>query len=403
MNVHIARFIDRWIGIPLCLALSLFNRLIPKKSRADIEIKKILFLELSEMGSAVLAYPAMKKMQEAYPRARLYFWIFKKNQDSVSVLDIIPRENVIAMRSQSLITLCIDIFKNLRRIHREKIDTVIDMELFSRFTSILTYLSRATTRAGFHECGLKGLYRGNLHTHNVTYNPRMHIGRNFLSLVSAVIDGGQKNKPPLKISATDASLAIARKESSQQARDKIWEKLKELNPCLTRQDTLVLVNPGINDILPVRRWPIENYTRLVKDILENEHIFIVLVGTASQSFYGEKISKGIISPRIINLIGKTNVEELLALCDISKLLISHDSGIVHLASLTKIHIIVLFGPETPALYAPLTPEKTVFYAGLSCSPCICAYNHRRSVCRDNRCLKAITVEEVLGAAKKVLQ
>lgn len=354
------------------------------------------------MGSAVLAYPAMKKMQETYPAAQLYFWIFKKNQDSVVVLNILPRENVITMRSRNLITLCIDILKNLRRIHKEKIDTIIDMELFSRFSSILTYLSQATTRVGFYGCKLAGLYRGNLHTHNVMYNPHMHISRNFLSLVYAVIEGGKKRGPFLKMPLINYPLNVPKKEANQEVRDKIWKKIKDVNPRISRQDMLVLINPGINDILPIRRWPIENYTQLVKNILKNEHIFIVLVGTEAQSFYGEKISQDIISPRIINLIGQTNVEELLALCDISKLLISHDSGIIHLASLTKIHTIVLFGPETPALYAPLTSEKTVCYAGLSCSPCISAYNQRSFACRDNKCLKVITVEEVFSAAKTVL-
>lgn len=402
MNIHIARFIDRWIGIPLCFVLSLFNKAIPRKTHIDTEIKKILFLELSEMGSAILAYPAMKKIQEAYPSAQLYFWIFKKNRDGVWALDIIPRKNVIVMRSESLISLCIDIFKNLRRIHKERIDVVIDMELFTRFTSILTYLSRATARAGFHAGSFRGLYRGSLHTHSVRYDPGMHISRNFLSLVDAVINGNKKDAAFLKRLTTDYPLAIAQRKSTQEERDRIWKKIKQLNPRISMQNTLVLINPGINDILSVRRWPIENYIGLVKNTLEDEDIFIILVGTAAQSFYGEKISQGISNARIINLIGKTSVEELLALCDISKLLISHDSGLVHLASLTKIHIIVLFGPETPALYAPLTSEKTVCYAALSCSPCISAYNHRRAVCRDNRCLKAIAVEEVLSAAKKVL-
>lgn len=402
MNVQIARFIDRWIGIPLCFILSLFDKFIPQKAPGDTRINKILFLELSEIGSAVLAYPAMKKIQEAYPRARLYFWIFKKNQEGVAVLNIIPRENVITMRSQSLILLCIDVFKNLYRIRRERIDTVIDMELFSRFTSILTYLSGALTRAGFHARGLKRLYRGNLHTHNVTYNPRAHISRNFLSLVSAVIEGNGENRPPLKTTPKDYPLAIARKNCAGMVRNEIWAKLKKSNPHISQGCSLVLVSPGINDMLPIRRWPIANYVRLVKKILEENNIFVVLVGTESQSFYGEKITRDIVNPRIINLIGETDIEELLALCDISKLLISHDSGIVHLASLTEIHIIVLFGPETPELYAPLTSKKTVFYAGFPCSPCISAYNQRSSACRDNKCLKAITVEEVSSAAERTL-
>jgi hypothetical protein len=81
MNVDLARKIDYWVGIPACFILSLFCRLekaISFKGKTKKEgTKKVLFMEFSEMGSAILAYPAMKKARQVYPGAELYFWIFK--------------------------------------------------------------------------------------------------------------------------------------------------------------------------------------------------------------------------------------------------------------------------------------------------------------------------------------
>lgn len=86
MKTGIVRKVDYWVGIPICFILLIFDKV--RNIYAQRELKKntrknILFLELSEMGSAVLAYSAIKKAKEIYPDAHFYFWIFSKNQDSV--------------------------------------------------------------------------------------------------------------------------------------------------------------------------------------------------------------------------------------------------------------------------------------------------------------------------------
>jgi hypothetical protein len=63
--------------------------------------------------------------------------------------------------------------------------------------------------------------------------------------------------------------------------------------------------------------------------------------------------------------------------------------------------IVLFGPETPALYGSLGNSEAIF-AGLACSPCVSAANHRKTACQDPRCLTAIPTERVLGSVRQVL-
>ena len=66
----------------------------------------------------------------------------------------------------------------------------------------------------------------------------------------------------------------------------------------------------------------------------------------------------------------------------------------HFASMTPIDSIVLFGPETPALFGPTGADSHVIWAGLACSPCVNALNHRFSVCNNNVCMQEITVERV---------
>ena len=106
------------------------------------------------------------------------------------------------------------------------------------------------------------------------------------------------------------------------------------------------------------------------------------------------------SKRCINFAGKTTFTELLALYYISDVLVTNDSGPVHFSTLTDIKTFAFFGPETPRLYGPLGDNCFVFYSNYACSPCISAFNHRKSACNDNKCLKVISVQEVYKKVQK---
>jgi ADP-heptose:LPS heptosyltransferase len=82
-------------------------------------------------------------------------------------------------------------------------------------------------------------------------------------------------------------------------------------------------------------------------------------------------------------------------------MLSNDSGPPHFASVTDMPVYVFFGPETPKLYLPLG-NATPIYAGLSCSPCVSASNHRKTVCTDNVCLKVISADYVLDLLTPLL-
>jgi len=78
----------------------------------------------------------------------------------------------------------------------------------------------------------------------------------------------------------------------------------------------------------------------------------------------------------------------------SEILVTNDSGPAHFASMTPIHVVALFGPETPALFAARSSNATALWAGIACSPCVNAFNNRQSVCGNNVCMQAITVDDV---------
>jgi ADP-heptose:LPS heptosyltransferase len=120
----------------------------------------------------------------------------------------------------------------------------------------------------------------------------------------------------------------------------------------------------------------------------------VVTGSQSERKDAVMFCDALRNRRCINLAGETSFRELIDLYALADLLVSNDSGPPNVAALTNIKVLVFFGPESPACYKPLGEHVEVLYADLLCSPCVSAYNHRKSPCRDNKCLQVITVDEV---------
>jgi ADP-heptose:LPS heptosyltransferase len=87
----------------------------------------------------------------------------------------------------------------------------------------------------------------------------------------------------------------------------------------------------------------------------------------------------------------------MVLYGLADVMVTNDSGPAHFASLTTIHTVTLFGPETPQLFAAITKRNKPIWAGIACSPCVSALNNRSSSCRDNVCMQRISVDRVFSA------
>ena len=105
--------------------------------------------------------------------------------------------------------------------------------------------------------------------------------------------------------------------------------------------------------------------------------------------------------RVICMAGRTSLRELIVLYTLADLLVTNDSGPGHFASLTDLPTLVLFGPETPALFAPLGKATHVMTANLACSPCVNAMNHRFSPCNDNVCMQELAWNRSTAAVARL--
>ena len=400
------RYLDYWVGIPVCFIFSCINCVsrftnFIKRRKKETAPKKILFIKLSEIGSIILSYSLLKRARQDYPSAEIFFLTFKRNSPVFEILDeILPSRNILTIREDSIMFFMLDTFKIVRRLWRERIDIVFDLELFSRFTAIISYLSKSSKRVGFYHYSREGLYRGNFLTHRVRYNPFLHISKTYFSLWP-VIEKEMKLTPELKERIDEESIILPKFSSSAEVKEQAWKRLEQYG--IKKENRLFLVAPGEGN-LPLREWPLDYFFALSEKILKDKRNYIIIIGGKSASSFKKAglLSNRLQSKKCIDLAGKTNLSGLMALFDIAHFLIANDCGLAHLSSLASIKKFIIFGPETPLIYGPLGGESWIIYSGLACSPCFSAFNHRRSSCRDNRCLKVVVPEDVYSLIEQQL-
>ena len=399
MKIDFQRQIDRIAGQVICAILSLFS-ITKKPYRTNAAPERILVIMLSEMGSLVLAQPMFAYIRQTHPQARIYALLFEKNRECLELFDGVSPKNIFTVNGDSLSALIRDSIRALIRIRNQEIDTVIDCELFSRISSIFSFLSGAETRVGFHPYTQEGLYRGNFINRPVLYNPYHHISRQFVTLAHAVTpepDG----TPIVKRNTRGDNLLLPRLNVRREAIETLHRRLMEDFPGIEGKE-MVLLYPG-GGLLPIRAWPVDNFCVVAEDLLKNGYC-VGIIGLREDHGLARRITSYLRSNSCFDLTGYTHtVRELIMLFHLASLLITNDGGPGHFASLTPISTIILYGPETPVLYGPLGKNAVSLHVPLSCSPCLTAYDHRNSPCDGNNvCLKSISPESVLGKAYEIL-
>jgi len=402
MKLQTQRFIDRWLGQLLCGAVSGWVGLTESPPKPVQNPRNILVILLSEMGSIVLAGPMFAQIRRNYPGVNIHILQLKKNQEVSKLLQLTQPEFMHSLDDSSGGSLIKDILRVSKQMRALGLDAVIDCELFSRVSALLSFTTGAPVRVGFTPHTQEGLYRGSFINHAIPYNPYQHISKQFLSLVDALQSAGSvpRNKAaPIRELPTETELSVDFSPSELQA---YQAKLQADHPA-TADRKLVLMYAG-GGILPIRAWPAAHYARVAQGLCA-AGFAVGLIGLKDDAQLAKDLIKQIQSPACLDLTGYTrSIRELLMLFHASALLITNDGGPGHFATLTPVQTMVFFGPETGKLYGPLGNRNTVLESGIACSPCLSAYNHRLTFCDgDNQCLKRIPPDPVLDQALHFLR
>jgi len=342
---------------------------------------KILILGIRSLGDTALISAAINSIKQKFPQAEIDF---VGDSRYISVLEFhpwvnriygVPRDEV--AKKQSFFEKALSSYNLVKKLCKNNYDIAIDLFSGPR-SAILSYLSKAPLRVG--EDKRKSL-RGYLYNKRVNFPKKIsHIVLQHLFLTEAAL--GKLKPMPTKLFLTE--------EENQFATD----FLKDLG-----------VKPGIKiGIFPGsgwknKNWPAQNFAKVAELLFSKYKAKILIFGGEKDRQDINQVVSFIKVPfyKIDNLVSLRQLMALIKTCD---LFISNDTGPMHLAVALEVPVIVLFGPQTPLRYGPWMPKKAaVFYKNLPCSPC----PHHTDKCKDNRCMKAIKIEEVFSAAVSLLR
>ena len=402
MDVRFQKFVDRWAGIPVCAALSLwhFGAQLVKGRFPSPPPRRILVILLSEMGSLVLAEPMFRRLRERHPAAEIHMMLFKRNRQLLDLLGVVDPANVITIRDDSLSNLLRDLWAAIKRMRATRYDAVVDCELFSRISAILSGLSGAPQRVGFHRYTQEGLFRGSFMTSPIPYNPYRHLSHQLVALADGIDSQSWPRGKDGRVADSFVPPVFTpepgelQKEAGQLHRDR---------PSLLGKPLVLLYPSG--GLLPIRAWPLQHYVQVAQGLL-SDGFAVGIIGMPDDRALGDQLRAACDNDvHCVNLAGYTrSVRHLMTLFHRASMLITNDGGPGQFAAMTPIQTIVFFGPETPALYRSWSPHAHAFFTALPCAPCLTAYNHRSSPCDgDNQCLKRILPGEVLAKARDMLK
>ena len=162
------------------------------------------------------------------------------------------------------------------------------------------------------------------------------------------------------------------------------------------ESTAVALMPGA-EYGEAKRWPVERFADLAVRLGAAGHPVWVL-GSAKERALGEALVSAAGAERVRNLCGETTLTEAVDLLATARVAVSNDSGLMHVAAAVGTHVVAIYGSSSPLFTPPLTPKKTILYAGLSCSPCFareCPLHHLN-------CLRDIDVNAVHSATLAAL-
>ncbi|MDP2921599.1 MAG: lipopolysaccharide heptosyltransferase II [Candidatus Omnitrophota bacterium] len=335
-------------------------------------MKRILIVNVNWLGDTLFATPFIRALRRKYPGAHIAVLTHPRCYE---ILEGNPHINEIIIydekkQHRSLLRR----FSIISYLRSKNFDTAFILRK-SLSRTLLLLFSKIPNRIGY-----RSKRAGFLLTKRVdTPREKTHKVEYFLGLLKACgIEAKNKNY----------EITISNKDIEKAA--------KILKDAGAGDRKFIALNAGGN--WGPKRWPPENFAKLGDEIYERMGLAIVLTGAEKDIGLAEKIS-GLMRHRPFILCGKTDMKTLGAIFKKAVCVISNDSGPMHLAASVKSPVIAIFGPTSPELTGPYGDGKhRVLHKDIGCKiPC---YNVK---CEDNRCIKAVTVEDVLGALNEIVK
>lgn len=320
------------------------------------KVKKILVINLSNIGDTVLTTPVIQVLRRDFPQALLAVLVgpraFSVFKNDARIDKKIIYDKGISWKNK---------LRLVNRLRQDKYDMVVDLR-HSAFSLFLGARYRTSVFAKAPK--------------TLAHMKDRHLWK----LKSFGLNIDDLTKPFVVFSEDDINYVN-----------------RMLNKWQIKSGQLVVaVAAGARNM--TKRWEKEGYRKLVERLDHKYNVRIIMVGDKQDELLVEEIISQI-KPRPFNATGKTTIGQLASLLTKCKMLISNDSAPMHLAWALNTPVVAIFGPTDYKKYAPGGPDDIVIRKDLSCSPC------EQSLCPKGtrECMKLIGMDEVFAACKKMLE
>jgi ADP-heptose:LPS heptosyltransferase len=385
------RWVDHWIGLPLCFVLGLACRIGRRLRRAptrepDLSAPLAVF-KFFGLGSFMQLTPLLRTLHDRRPAGRSVVVTFEANASLLSRLGAC--DDLLVIRTRSPWVFVRDVLATILWLRRRRPGIAIDLEFFSKFSTLLSYLSGAPVRIAYH---LNDYWRHMLVTHPINYNYYRHISELYEQV------------------ATRLGLAVADRRLSRIA---LGEQDHHAVEAFLRQNgvsagaPLIGVNVNSGDLALERRWPLDRFAELLEHLLTNHRDwFIVLTGSPGEIGYvtslWQRLPQGL-RHRVINSAGALTFEQFVALLTRTCVFVTNDSGPMHLAAAHGVPLVSLWGPQRPEFYSPGGGRHIAISQNYPCSPCLHMFTSFAGMWCNHEgwCMQAIETQRVVEAVEAV--
>ncbi|HEX2691065.1 MAG TPA: glycosyltransferase family 9 protein [Kofleriaceae bacterium] len=356
------RRLDRVLGDATCSVLATAHRF--RKPIGTRPVRKIAVMKFFGMGSIIVASRSLAALRECYPGAEIHFVTFQSNQAILDILTMTDRNHYVDPSTpQSFLKTTLAVAAALRREH---IDLALDLEFFAKFPLVLSSLAGIPQKAGFYLTS-EGWRRELL---DVTgfYNSYFHTSDIFLSLVYLCATGDHYY---LEFNDWAAKYKYPRIEPGDLERAQLRGKLAGHG--IGRTDPVYVINANTSpDLAPeARKWPKERYAQLADELVTyTPSARVCFIGAPNERAYVNSVAALCKTPRRHVLAGDLSLRELLVLFAEAKLVVSNDSGPMHLADAVDCPQVVLFsGTDLESQWRPRRAPTRLLRRATPCAPC----------------------------------
>lgn len=362
--------------------------------------RRVLLFRLERIGDLLMTLDAIGAVRRLLPDGELHLVVGSWNAELAGLIPAVDRVETLDVPWLSrgrAPTPPGALAAQAARWRREGFDLAINFEPDIR-SNLLAAASGAARRVGFASKG-----GGAFLTHPHLYDPSAHVAANALRLVERTLPSfsrranatGQADESPVPCEPPAASSPLRIPEHAH-------ARAERLLAARDRPGPLIGLNPAAGRA--VKEWPAERFATAAARLAERTPATFVLLGTAAERAHADAVTRALpASIRPVDLVGRAPLVDLAAILQRMALLITGDTGPMHLAAAVGTPVLAIFGPTDPRRYAPLHTHSTVIHADLWCRPCNRVRRppaRCRGVTPD--CLTGVSVEAVVGAALDLL-